>query len=116
MARPGELRRAIAELDRNRHTLELGPDHRRALLIHLAEYRIGPEWVLGPDIESLTDVVLTTHARSGAGALDAVGRHLTALGVREELQLPWIVSRHGFRIIDGELRSAAVTHTQESCR
>jgi RNA polymerase alpha subunit len=106
VARPGELRRAIAELDRNRRTLE--PDHRRALLIHLAEYRIGPEWVLAPDIESLTDVVLATHAHSGAGALDAVGRHLTALGVREELQLPWIVSRHGFRIIDGELLSAAV--------
>jgi hypothetical protein len=103
VARPGELSGALAELDPDRRTLE--PAHRQVLLIYLAEYRVGSEWVLGPDIESLTDVVLATLAGSGSDALARVGRHLTALGVREELQLPWIVSRHGFRIVAGELQS-----------
>lgn len=108
VARPLEMERALAAIDGDRDGPETGADHRRALLIHLAGYRVGSEWVLGPDIESLTDVVLTAMAGSGTDSLDAVCRHLTALGVRKELQLPWVFSRHGFRIVDGELRAAAL--------
>ncbi len=103
VAHPTELRDAIAEID---HAGEALPDdmpHRLALLLRLAEYHVSDEWVLGPDIESLTKTVLSTLTESGSSDLERTARHLTQLGVRAELQLPWIVSQYGFRIVDGDL-------------
>lgn len=70
------------------------------MLLHLCDYRIDGEWVLGPDIERLTDVILEAVATGEETNLDVACRHLASLGVREEVQLPWILSRVGFRIID----------------
>jgi hypothetical protein len=103
LARTDELDGAFAALDPDGSTLPAAFPHRRALLVRLADYRISGEWVLGPDIESLTHVVLSAVADSESANLDAAGRHLSRLGVREEVQLRWIVSQWGFRIIDGEL-------------
>ncbi|MBS1882244.1 MAG: hypothetical protein JSS97_04730 [Actinobacteria bacterium] len=103
LARPAELRRAFAALDREGTVLTDAIGHRRALLLRLAPYRVTEEWVMGPEVEELTDVVLSAAtARSGADP-DTVAHQLAALGIREELQLPWIVGRHGFRLIDGRL-------------
>lgn len=101
VALPWELPRALARIDGGGGALGEGMAHRRALLIRLAEYRVGEEWVLGPDIESLTDVVLTAVWESEERGPDAVARHLTALGVREEMQPAWIFSRPRSRIAPG---------------
>jgi hypothetical protein len=34
---------------------------------------------------------------------DTASRHLALLGVREEVQLPWILSRHGFRLLHDQV-------------
>lgn len=103
VARSEELTAAFSEVDPDGKAL---PDHmsqRRVLLLHLGGYRVSNEWILGPNIESITTVILEAVARDGTTDLDTVSRHLSRFGVRADLQLPWIVSRHGFRIIDGEL-------------
>ncbi|MGV1048849.1 MAG: hypothetical protein ACOYD4_10050 [Solirubrobacterales bacterium] len=104
VARTEEIKGALAAIDPDGSAMPAALPHRHMLLLHLAEYRISGEWVLAPDIESLTRVVLDALADSASADLDAVGRHLTRLGVRDELQLPWIVCQLGFQIVDGELR------------
>jgi hypothetical protein len=103
VARPGELDEVFAALDHSGEALPPHMPHRRALLLWLGDYRLTEEWVLGPDIELLTKVILSSFADSGSASLDAANRQLSLLGIREELQLPWILSQRGFRIIDGEL-------------
>lgn len=103
VARRDELDRAFAELDPGQVLKPGVHQQRRALLLWLCNYRVGDEWVLGPDIESLTDIILTSVADGEQTDLDAASRHLARLGVREELQLVWILSRSGFRIIDGQI-------------
>src|SRR5262249_9703994 len=103
VARPVELSEAFAALDPDGKTLTEQLHHRRALLLLLGGYRQTEEWVIGPDIECLTKVILSGLANSGPASLDRAGRQLALLGVREELQMPWILSQYGFRIIDGEL-------------
>lgn len=105
VARPGELDDAFANLDPGHAAGPSTKARRRALLLQLCDYRVDEEWVVGPDIESLTDVILTAAANGEQTDLDAVGRHLTLLGVREEVQLGWILSRGGFRIIDRRIVS-----------
>lgn len=105
VARPGELSAAFERIDSGGGALPAEPAHRRALLLWLGRYRVEEEWVLGPEIEELTDVVLGVVADSGPDSLYGALRQLGWLGVRDELQLPWILSRFGFRIIDGELVS-----------
>ena len=103
LARPGELHQAFMELDPGGNALSDELPHRRTLLLQVGGYRISEDWILGPDVEKLTDVVLQALANSESAHLDSVGGHLSRLGIREELHLPWIVGRHGFRIIGGEL-------------
>ncbi len=103
VARPDDLRRAFAALDPDGQTLPEPVGHRRALLLWLCGYRVTDEWILEPEIESITDAVLEGLLRSGNTDLDVVCSHLARIQIREELQVPWILSRHGFRIIDGEV-------------
>jgi Bacterial RNA polymerase, alpha chain C terminal domain len=103
VARTSELRQALAELDPDGDVLPDEMPQRSALLLRLAGYSVSDEWVLGSDIEDLTKTVLSTSVASRSIGLDAIERQLAELGVREELQLPWIISQYGFRIIDGEL-------------
>lgn len=107
VARPAELSETFAVLDPDGKTLPEHRRHRRALLLWLGGYRQTEEWVLGPDIECLTKVILSGLADSGSASLDRAERHLALLGVRKELQMPWILSQYGFRIIDGELVGTA---------
>ncbi len=103
VARPAELSEAFAALDPDGKTLTERLRHRRALLLLLGGYRQTGEWILDPDIECLTKVILGGLADSGSASLDRAERQLALLGVRKELQMPWILSQYGFRIIDGEL-------------
>jgi hypothetical protein len=102
-----ELDGAFEAIDPDGTALPAALSHRRALLLLLAEYRISGRWVLGPDIENLTRVVLAALSdESGSAGLDRVGRHLARLGIREDVQLPWIAHQIGFRIVDGEVQPA----------
>jgi Bacterial RNA polymerase, alpha chain C terminal domain len=102
-----EVDDAFTALDSRGEALLRSAPHRRNMLLWLADYRLDGEWLLGPDIESLTTVILSTFANSGSSSLDAAGRQLALLGVREEVQVPWILSQHGFRAIDGKLVDTA---------
>jgi hypothetical protein len=101
VARPEELKTAFSAVDPGGRALPAYLPHRRVLLLQLGGYRVSKEWVLGPNIESITTCVLEAVVKDGTAGLDTVGRHLSRFGIREELQLPWILSRHGFRIVDG---------------
>lgn len=103
VARPRELDDALAAIDVDSRALPGHLPHRVALLLRLAEYRVTDDWVLDRDIDELTGAVLAAALRADFADVDAVARHLSRLGVREELQLPWLASRHGFQIIDGRL-------------
>jgi Bacterial RNA polymerase, alpha chain C terminal domain len=104
VAHPQELDEVFSALDPDSRVLS--SQHRRALLLWLGDYRLTEEWLIGPDIEALTGVILDALVASGPASLDAACRQLALLGVREELQVPWILSRHGFRVIDGKLVGA----------
>ena len=122
VARPTELEGAFLAVDPDGRALSPSLPYRRGLLLQLAAYRTTEEWVLGPDIESLTRIVLTASVEGDHADLDAVGRHLSRLGVREEMQLPWILGQWGFRLIDGkvvrssELRSEAPDGRPDAAR
>lgn len=103
VALPSELSDALAALDPTGVILSDDFPHRRALMLQLADYRVSGEWVLGPDIEFLTNAVLGRLAESGPAALEEVSLQLARLGIRQALQLAWIVGQPGFRIVDGEL-------------
>lgn len=103
VARPRELDDALAAIDVDSQALPDHLPHRVALLLRLGEYRVTDHWVLDRDIEELTSAVLTAALRADFADVEAVARHLSRLGIREELQLPWLASRHGFQIIDGRL-------------
>jgi hypothetical protein len=102
VARSDELDEAFADLDPG-DTLDLSQTHRRALLLWICEYRTDGEWILGPDIGNLTDVILAAVAKRERAEFDAATRHLTLLGVRDEIQLRWILSRVGYRIVDDQI-------------
>lgn len=95
VARPDELPGVLAAIDPGGLALPGDRPQRSALLLWLADYQVSGEWILGPDIVALTDVVLTAVSEGGSANLDRVGRQLLWLGVREELQLQWIMSRRG---------------------
>jgi len=103
VARSEELDGVFSDLDPNQVLEPRVHPHRRELLLWLCDFRVGDEWILGPDIEALTDIVLAAVADREHADLDAASRHLAQLGVREEMQLRWIVSRTGFRIVDGRI-------------
>jgi len=102
VARPNELETACAAIDPDGQALPTSLSHRRALLLRLRGYRTSEQWILDFDIEGLTRAVLIDLAGRDAD-LEEVGRHLSKIGVREEIQLPWIVEQKGFRLIDGAL-------------
>jgi hypothetical protein len=98
-----ELDDAFANLDPGPSLKANGDPHRRKLILHLCDYRVDGEWILGPDVERLTDIILEGVANGVETDLDTACRHLARLGVREKVQLQWILSRVGFRIIDEQV-------------
>lgn len=103
VARPFELDEALAAIDLAGDVLPEGMPHRRALLLWLADLQVSSEWVSDREIEEIAEIVLSRLVEDGSADLDAVSRKLGRLGVREDLQLPWIVSRFGYRAFDGKL-------------
>lgn len=103
VARPQDLDDAQAAIGGESGALPSHLPHRLSLLLKLGGYYVTREWILDRDIEALTNAVVAAALRNSSGDVDAVGRHLSRLGVREELQLPWLAGRPGYRIVDGRL-------------
>lgn len=103
VALSSELTRTFTSVDPTGMVLSDDFPHRRILLLRLAGYRLADEWVLGPEIESLTRAVLADLADDGPIEVDLVRGSLSQLGVRAELQLAWIASQREFRVVDGKL-------------
>lgn len=102
-----DLRDALLFLDPDGIVFSDALPHRQALLLYLGGYRISGEWVLAPDMESLTMAVLDRLTENGPVDLEPVNTHLAQLGVREVLRLPWIISQPGFRVVDDRLVKAS---------
>jgi hypothetical protein len=107
VARPHELDDALAAIDVDSRVLPSHLPHRSALLLRLGEYRVTGDWILDREIEDLTSAVLAAALSKHSADVNAVARHLSRLGVREEMQLPWLASRRGFQVIDGRLTTDA---------
>jgi hypothetical protein len=103
VAGSNELDKAFASLDSGTLQEPSGHSRRRRLLLWLCDYRIDGEWILSPDIERLTAIILDAVASGENTGFDTASRHLSLLGVREDVQLPWILSRSGFRLIDDKI-------------
>jgi hypothetical protein len=103
VAPSSELTRTFTSVDPTGMVLSDGLPHRRILLLRLAGYRLTDEWVLGPDIESLTRAVLAGLTDDGPLDVDLARGSLSQLGIRAELQLAWIISQREFRVVDGKL-------------
>jgi hypothetical protein len=103
LARPNELDEELAFLHRATEALPNEKPQRRALLLYVAKYRETEEWILGPDVETVTAGLLNSFAKEGAAGVERISPHLASFGIREHLQLPWLASRPGYRIIDEKL-------------
>jgi hypothetical protein len=101
------LRDVLTFLDADGIVFSDALPHRQALLLHLGGYRISGEWVLAPDIESLTTAALDRLTEDGPAELEPVDAHLARLGVRKVLRLPWVISQPGFRVVDDRLVKAS---------
>lgn len=98
----------FAELDAEGRAF--APPHRRALLLSLAGYALGGEWVFCADLERRTDALLEDLTARGPVSLAQCFSALDALDVPGDLKLPWIESRPGVRV-SGDLvarRSQAI--------
>jgi len=103
LARPQELNRALGELDPADTAFPEDMPHRRMLLLSLAGFHSGAEWVVDVEIAGIVDALLKGLTESGPVDLDVIDRQLARLGFREGLRLPWIVSRPGFEVANGRL-------------
>jgi hypothetical protein len=103
VARPNELNTACVAVDPDGRALPTSLPHRRALLLRLRGYVTDGDWILETEIERLTQAVLIASTDGDSASLEVVGRRLSRIGVREEVQLPWIVEQKGFRLIDGAI-------------
>lgn len=103
LALPAELFEILDALHRTTGALPERRPSRRTLLLRIAQYRVTQEWILGPDVEKLTAAVITAFAKKGATDIDRLAKYLSVLGIREHLQLPWLASQPGYRIVNGTL-------------
>ncbi|HET9677679.1 MAG TPA: hypothetical protein VFP21_09265 [Solirubrobacterales bacterium] len=103
LAHPSELKEELASIHRETEALPKEAPQRRALLLYVAEYRETEEWVLGPDVETVTVGLINAFAGKDAAEVERISTHLTSFGIREHLQLPWLANQYGYRIIDGTL-------------
>lgn len=103
LARPQDLKEALAAIDPAKRTMPESMPHRRALLLWLAGFRLSADWVVDIEIEGIVDALLRGLTECGPTDLDVIERQLARLGVREDLRLPWIVSQPGLRVVGQEL-------------
>jgi hypothetical protein len=76
--------------------------HRKALLLHLADYRVSGTWVHEVELDTRTDALLIALTEDGPASLEQCFLELGRLGVRDGIRLSWIEGRPGFRVA-GEL-------------
>jgi hypothetical protein len=103
LARPAELDESLAILHRDTGALPKNAPQRQRLLLHIAKYRVSEEWILGPDVETLTPAIINAIAGDESADVETIAGHLSAIGIREHLQLQWLASQPGYRIVAGEL-------------
>lgn len=103
LATPPETDSLFTALHRESAALGRDKPHRRTLLLWLGGYLLSEEWILSRDLDLITEVLLQALVGSSSSDIDRVAAYLTKLGVREHLQLPWLASQYGYRIVDGRL-------------
>jgi hypothetical protein len=103
LATPPETDSLFAAIHRESEALGREKPHRRALLLWLGGYLLTEEWVLSRDLDRITGVLLQALVGSSSSDIDRAATYLTKLGVREHLQLPWLASQFGYRIVDGKM-------------
>ncbi len=103
LARPPDLERAFAAIDPFERAMPKGAPQRRALLLLLAGLRLTDDWIIDVEIEEIVDALLRGLTESGPASLDVIDRQLSRLGVRQDLRLPWVVSRSGYRVVEQKL-------------
>lgn len=103
LARPSELEEELATIHQATEALPKEAPQCRALLLYVARYRETEEWILGPDVETVTTALINAFAEEDAADVERISTHLASFGIREHLQLPWLASQYGYRIIDGTL-------------
>jgi hypothetical protein len=109
LATPPEMDSVFTDLHRESGSLPRTKAHRRGLLLWLGDYLVTEGWVLSRDLEIITKALLDALVADSSADVDRVADCLGKLGVREHLQLPWLATQRGYRILDGKLVPAPTT-------
>ncbi len=107
LAQPQDLNEALATIDPAEKVMPESMPQRRALLLRLAGLRLSSEWVVDVEMESIIEALLRGLTENGPVELEVLGGHLTRLGFRETLRLPWIAGQPGFQMLDNKLTRIA---------
>ncbi len=92
-----ELSDVLAEMDADGRAFIEAP-HRKALLLHLADYRASGAWVYKIKFDVRTDALLTDLTKEGPANLEQCFIEMGRLGLRNEVGQDWLESRSGFRV------------------
>lgn len=103
LARSSDLERTFAAVDPFERAMPKDAPQRRALLLLLAGLRVTEDWIVDVEIEEIVDALLKGLTESGPASLDVIDRQLGRLGVRQDLRLPWVVGRAGYRVAEQRL-------------
>jgi hypothetical protein len=102
-ARPSDLERTLAAIDPLERAMPEDAPQRRSLLLLLAGLRVTDDWIIDAEIEEIVDALLKGLTESGPVSLDVLDHQLGRLGVRQDLRLPWVVARSGYRVAEQKL-------------
>jgi hypothetical protein len=94
-----ELYDVLTEVDTDGRAFA-GAPHRRALLLHLAGYRVSGAWVHKVAFDTRTDALLAALTKDGPVSLERCLLKLNKLGLRDGVGRDWIGSRSGFRVVE----------------
>lgn len=103
LARLPDLERTFAVVDPFERAMPKDAPQRRALLLLLAGLRVTDDWIVDVEIEEIVDALLKGLTEPGPASLDVIDRQLGRLGVRQDLRLPWVVGRSGYRVVEQKL-------------
>jgi Bacterial RNA polymerase, alpha chain C terminal domain len=103
LSRPSDLERTLAAIDPFERAMPKDVPQRRALLLLLAGLRVTDDWVIDVEIEEIVDALFKGLTESGPASLDGIDHQLGRLGLREDLRLPWVVTRSGYRVVEQKL-------------
>jgi Bacterial RNA polymerase, alpha chain C terminal domain len=103
LARPSDLERALAAIDPFERAMPKDAPQRRALLLLLTGLRVTDDWIVDVEIEEIVDALFKGLTDGRPASLDVIDRQLGRLGVRQDLRLPWVVTRSGYRVVKQKL-------------